>query len=99
MLENAWAVDGHGQPDTLIMEAGYVAKLGAEGVFVVGTREGYGVAVKIADGNLRAAPLVALNMLKKHDLIDQKTYDALTEKIALKVTGGNQVTGKLQAIN
>lgn len=99
MLENAWAVDGHGQPDTLIMEAGYVAKLGAEGVFVVGTREGYGVAVKIADGNLRAAPLVALNMLKKRGLIDQKTYDALTEKIALKVTGGHQVTGKLQAIN
>ena len=99
MLQNAWAVDGHGAPDTIIMEAGFVAKLGAEGIFVVGTREGYGVAVKIADGNLRAAPLVALNMLKKHNLIEQQTYDELTEKIALKVTGGKLVTGKLHATN
>lgn len=97
MLENAWAVDGHGAPDTLLMEAGFVAKLGAEGIFVVGTREGYGIAVKIADGNLRAAPLVALNMLLKHNLIEQKAYDELTEKIALKVTGGHQVTGALKA--
>ena len=99
MLQNAWAVDGHGAADTLIMEAGFIAKLGAEGIFVIGTREGYGVAVKIADGNLRAAPLVALNMLRKHGLIEQTIFDELTEKIALKVTGGNQVTGKLQAIN
>jgi L-asparaginase II len=99
MLDNAWAVDGHDTPDTLLMEAGFVAKLGAEGVFVVGTREGFGVAIKIADGNLRAAPLVALNMLRKHDLIDQKLYDDLSEKIAQKVTGGNLVTGKLIATN
>lgn len=99
MLLNAWAVDGYNTPDTLIMEAGFIAKLGAEGVFVIGTREGFAVAVKIADGNLRAAPLAALNMLKKHDLIDIKTYQDLTDKIAQKVTGGNQVTGKLTATN
>ena len=99
MLQNAWAVDGHQTPDTLIMEAGMVAKLGAEGVFVIGTREGFGVAVKIADGNLRAAPLVALNLLKKHELIDASVYEALTEKIAQKVTGGSQVTGELIATN
>lgn len=99
MLLNAWAVDGNNTPDTLIMEAGFIAKLGAEGVFVVGTRDGYGVAVKIADGNLRAAPLVALNLLKKHGLIDAATCDDLTEKIAQKVTGGNRVTGKLIATN
>lgn len=99
MLENAWAVDGHGTPDTLLMEAGYIAKLGAEGVFVVGTREGYGIAVKILDGNLRAAPLVALNLLKKHSLIADGLYAELTEKIALKVTGGAKVTGILRATN
>ena len=99
MLANAWAVDGYDTPDTWLMEAGYIAKLGAEGVFVVGTRDGHGVAVKIADGNLRAAPLVALNMLRKHELIAEDLYDELTEKIAQKVTGGNQVTGKLIATN
>ena len=96
MLGNAWAVDGEGTADTLIMEAGMIAKLGAEGVFVIGTREGYGVAVKIADGQLRAAPLVALGLLKKHDLIDNAIYESLVEKISQKVTGGAKVTGRLQ---
>jgi L-asparaginase II len=96
MLSNAWAVDGHGTADTLIMEAGLIAKLGAEGVFVVGTREGYGVAVKIADGQLRAAPLVALWLLRKHDLIETSLYEGLVEQISQKVTGGSKVTGRLQ---
>ncbi len=99
MLGNAWAVDGHGTADTLLMEAGYVAKLGAEGVFVIGTREGHGVAVKIADGNLRAAPLVAMGLLHKHGLIETSVYEELFEKIAQKVTGGSKVTGRLEITN
>lgn len=99
MLQNAWAVDGFGTADTLIMEAGFIAKLGAEGVFVVGTRTGYGVAVKIADGNLRAAPLVALSLLRKHDLIEAALYEQLFEKISQKVTGGSKVTGRLEITN
>lgn len=99
MLENAWAVDGHGTADTLLMEAGFVAKLGAEGVFVIGTREGYGVAVKIADGNLRAAPLVAMGLLHKNGLIETSLYESLFEKISQKVTGGSKVTGRLEITN
>ena len=99
MLQNAWAVDGEGTPDTMIMEAGLIAKLGAEGVFVIGTRSGYGVAVKIADGSLRAAPLVALGLLRKHDLIEVSVYETLVEQIATKVTGGHKVTGKLTITN
>jgi L-asparaginase II len=99
MIQNAWAVDGAGTPDTLIMEAGFIAKLGAEGVFVIGTREGFGVAVKIADGNLRAAPLVALGLLRKHDLIEASVFENLVEQIATKVTGGHTVTGKLTITN
>jgi L-asparaginase II len=81
------------------MESGFIAKLGAEGVFVIGTRSGYGVAVKIADGSLRAAPLVALGLLRKHDLIEGSVYETLVEKIATKVTGGHKVTGKLTITN
>jgi hypothetical protein len=78
------------------MEAGFVAKLGAEGVFVIGTKSGYGVAVKIADGSLRAAPLLALGLLHKHSLIEPKLYEELFEKISQKVTGGHKVTGRLE---
>lgn len=99
MLGNAWAVDGHGTADTLIMEAGMIAKLGAEGVFVIGTKDGHGVAVKIADGNLRPAPLVALGLLHKHELIATSLYEELFEKISQKVTGGNKVTGRLEITN
>ena len=99
MLANAWAVDGHGTPDTLLMEAGFVAKLGAEGVFVIGTREGYGVAVKISDGNLRAAPLVAMGLLHKNGLIENSLYESLFEKISQKVTGGSKVTGRMEITN
>jgi L-asparaginase II len=96
MLTNAWAVAGATSADTIIMEAGFVAKLGAEGVFVIGTKSGYGVAVKIADGSLRAAPLVALGLLKKHGLMESKLYEELFEKISQKVTGGHKVTGRLE---
>ncbi len=99
MLGNAWAVDGHGTADTLLMEAGYVAKLGAEGVFVIGTKEGHGVAVKIADGNLRAAPLVAMGLLHKNGLMPTPLYEELFGKISQKVTGGQKVTGRLEITN
>jgi L-asparaginase II len=99
MLSNAWAVDGHGTADTLLMEAGFVAKLGAEGVFVIGTKDGHGVAVKIADGNLRAAPLVAMGLLHKHGLIETALFEELFEKISQKVTGGSKVTGRLEITN
>ena len=96
MLINPWAVAGATSADTIIMEAGFVAKLGAEGVFVIGTKSGYGVAVKIADGSLRAAPLVALGLLRKHELIEPRLYEELFEKISTKVTGGEKVTGRLE---
>jgi len=99
MLTNAWAVAGKTSADTIILEAGYVAKLGAEGVFVIGTKSGYGVAVKVADGALRAAPLVALGLLHKHQLIETSLYEELFAKIAQSVTGGSKVTGRLELAN
>ena len=99
MLTNPWAVAGATSADTIIMEAGFVAKLGAEGVFVIGTKSGYGVAVKIADGSLRAAPLVALGLMHKHGLIEPKLYDELFSKISQKVTCGHNVTGRLELSN
>lgn len=98
MLANPWAVGDAKSPDALIMEKGMVAKLGAEGIFVIGLADGYGAAVKIADGSLRAAPLVALKLLQRNGLIEESVYQELLEALAVKSLGGDQVLGELRAL-
>lgn len=98
MLAHPWAVGDTKSPDTLIMERGMVAKLGAEGVFVIGLKSGHGVAVKIADGSLRAPPLVALKLLQRNGLIDDATHDALHTALSVKSLGGSEVLGELRAL-
>ncbi len=59
----------HRQVSTLVREAGptvgLVAKDGAESVYAVGLGDGRGVAVKIADGNPRAKPVVLAAVLRR----------------------------------
>lgn len=98
MLAHPWAVGDVKSPDALIMEHGMVAKLGAEGVFVIGLKSGYGVAVKIADGSLRAAPLVALKLLQRNGLIDDAIHDELHNALTVKSLGGSVSLGELRAI-
>ena len=98
MIELPWAVGGYDSPDYFVLARGMVAKLGAEGIFVIGLADGHGVAVKIADGSLRAAPAVALKVLLNHGLIEQQVYLELCEQINPKVLGGNQVVGQLEVV-
>lgn len=98
MLAHPWAVGDVKSPDALIMEHGMVAKLGAEGVFVIGLKSGHGVAVKIADGSLRAAPLVALKLLQRNGLIDDAIHDELHNALTVKSLGGSVSLGELRAI-
>ena len=98
MLANPWAVGDEKSPDAIIMKHGMVAKLGAEGVFVIGLKSGHGVAVKIADGSLRAAPLVALRLLNRNGLIDDATYANLHNELTIKSMGGSEVLGELRAL-
>jgi len=98
ILANPWAVGDTKSPDALVMEQGMVAKLGAEAVFAIGLRDGHGVAVKIADGGLRAAPLVALKLLQRNGLIEESVYADLTEQLAVKSMGGQEVLGLLRAL-
>ena len=53
--------------DTLLMQAipGLVAKRGAEGVLAVGVEGAGGVVVKVSDGAMRPATLVALHLLAR----------------------------------
>ncbi len=98
MLENPWAVGDTNSLDALVMQHGMVAKIGAEGVFVIGLRSGYGVAVKIADGSLRAAPLVALGLLRRNNLVSESTFTELKAALAVKSLGGSQVLGELRLV-
>jgi L-asparaginase II len=98
MLANPWAVGDQKSPDAIIMKVGMVAKLGAEGVFVIGLKSGHGVAVKIADGSLRAAPLVALRLLNRNGLVDDETFATLHKQLTVKSMGGAEVLGDLRAL-
>lgn len=98
MLANTWAVGDTASMDALVMQHGMVAKIGAEGVFVIGLRSGHGVAVKIADGSLRAAPLVALALLHRNHLITDAAYAELKTALAVKSLGGAEVLGELKVV-
>ena len=93
--DNPWAIGDAGGADSLFLEQGVMAKIGAEGVFVVSTDSHHSVAVKIADGNLRAAPAIALELLKKHNLTTEDAYLSLQAAVYPKVLGGDQEIGKL----
>jgi L-asparaginase II len=92
---NPWAIGDASGADSQFLEQGFMAKIGAEGVFVVSTDSHHAVAVKIADGNLRAAPAIALELLRKHSLIGDDAYQTLHSAVYPKVLGGDQVIGKL----
>ena len=96
MLANPWVVDEHGASDTLVMEKGMLAKIGAEGVFVIGLASGHGVAVKVADGSMRPAGLAAIKMLLNNDLLDKKVYDELFAKLTVASLGGTEKLGQLE---
>jgi len=97
MLDHPWAVGDKLAHDSLIMEKGFIAKIGAEGVFVIGTKAGFGVAVKIADGSLRPAALVALKLLLNQGLIEPKIHDELFQKLNTKSIGGEKEIGQLES--
>lgn len=56
---------------------GAVAKDGAEAVYAVGLADGRGVAVKIADGATRAAPVLLAAVLRRIGVSDEQALAAL----------------------
>lgn len=69
MVAHPELVSGTGRNDLALMQAApgdWVAKVGADGVQVIGVRSaGLGVAVKVADGNGRAACVAAIETLRQ----------------------------------
>ncbi|KJC65510.1 asparaginase [Agreia bicolorata] len=97
VLANGWAVDSPKEQNTLVIdELQLFAKLGAEGVMVMSTRSGVAVALKILDGSLRAAAIVALELLVRAGAVDRGDVDALVRTFDLTVLGGGQPVGTIR---
>lgn len=97
VLANGWAVDAPGEQNTLVIdELQIFAKLGAEGVMVMSTLSGVAVALKILDGSLRAAALVALELLVRAEAIGRRDVDTLLARFDLTVLGGGKPVGAIR---
>lgn len=92
-----WAIDGEGRDNTVTIETlGGIAKIGAEGLVVIGTPSGVAVAVKILDGSMRATSLVALAALQSVGALSADDATALSAHMAHPVTGGDTIIGGLE---
>jgi L-asparaginase II len=96
ILANPWAIDGVGRANTLVIEElGLIAKLGAEGVLVLGAKSGAAVAVKILDGGSRAATLVALELMVEAGEVSRSAATEVLERSLEPVLGGGHVVGSI----
>jgi L-asparaginase II len=87
-------VSGTGRHDLAFMQAGalngqgdWVAKIGADGVQLIGIRSaGLGIAVKVVDGNQRAVIAATVEVLRQLDLIKNIESSPLVEWASPKIT-------------
>ncbi|ROP66350.1 asparaginase [Curtobacterium sp. ZW137] len=97
VLANAWAIDGVGRANTVTIERlGLVAKLGAEGVMVMGKPGGAAVVVKVLDGALRAGTLAALTLLERNGVVPADGVADVLAATGEKVLGGGVRVGAIR---
>ncbi|GAA5228088.1 asparaginase [Paeniglutamicibacter antarcticus] len=97
MLDYPWAVQGHGKPNSVVMEdLGVIAKLGAEGVLVLAAPCGIAVAVKMSDGSGRGSDLLALTLLANAGAISTTELADTLAKLTHPVLGGGIQVGSVR---
>lgn len=95
--ENAWAIDGPGRADSVVIERlGLFAKGGAEGVMVMVAPNGTTVALKMLDGSGRAATVVGLRLLERAGALAASDIADATSELSLSVSGGGRVVGAIR---
>jgi L-asparaginase II len=95
--ENGWVIAGPGQPDTIVIDRlRLFVKSGAEGIMVATADNGTTVALKILDGNLRAATIVALHLLADAGALNRADVDAVAPELNLAVLGGGRPVGQIR---
>lgn len=94
--ENAWAIDGPGGANTVVIdELGLICKGGAEGVITVGAADGTAVALKSLDGSHRVTSLVALTLLAEAGAITHEEAERVSALVTEKVLGGGEPVGHI----
>jgi L-asparaginase II len=97
VLAHPWAIDGVGRANTVTIERLQVlAKLGAEGVMVMGLPGGAAVAVKVLDGSQRAGTLAALALLERNGLVAADGVAEVLEATGERVLGGGVPVGAVR---
>ena len=99
MLEHPWAVHGESSSNSVVLrELGLIAKLGADGVMVMGAPDGTAVAVKALDGGSRAGNLVALTLMAEFapDHVDRERLPEVLRRVVPVIEGGGRPVGSLR---
>lgn len=98
VLSSAWAIDGPGRANTVVIEElGLLCKGGAEGVIVMGAPDGTAVALKSIDGSSRATTLVALDLLASVGAISPADAARVSALTTDPVLGGGVPVGVIRA--
>lgn len=97
MLDYPEFVHGRGKYNTVVMEElDVVAKLGAEGVLALGTRDGWAVALKVLDGGSRANALVGLSLLAHAGAVPAAAAAAVIGRVVRPIMGGTRPVGRIR---
>ncbi|MBT2503305.1 asparaginase [Curtobacterium sp. ISL-83] len=97
VLAHPWAIDGVGRANTVTIERlGVLAKLGAEGVMVMGLPGGAAVAVKTLDGSQRAGTLAALTLLERNGMVSAEGVAGVMAATGERVLGGGVPVGAVR---
>ena len=98
VLADGWAIDGPGRANTVVIdELGVFAKGGAEGVMVMAAPDGTTVTLKVLDGSLRAASIVALRLLADAGALTHDDVDRVAPLLDLAVLGRGDPVGTIRA--
>lgn len=90
-------VEGRATGDAAAMQyAGVFAKYGAEGISVMAAPDGTTAVVKILDGSLRAARIVALSLLAYTGAISKGQFTDVIRYLDLSVSGGGKKVGDIR---
>ena len=97
VLADGWAIDGPGRANTVVIdELGVFAKGGAEGVMVMAAPDGTTVTLKVLDGSLRAASIVALRLLADAGALSHDDVDRVAPRLDLAVLGRGEPVGAIR---
>jgi L-asparaginase II len=102
MLAAPHLVGGTRRLDTDVMVAGagqVIAKEGAEGlVCATSFPHGFGIALKVTDGNWRRLAPAFVKVLRDLDVLPVAASDGLAHHERLPVLGGEELQGRVQAV-